>query len=45
MNDVNVIAPAFLPGTPPETTQENFSKGFVLGLISNLGTTKVNTLH
>jgi hypothetical protein len=45
MNDVDVLEPAFLPGTPPETTQENFSKGFVLGLISNLGATKVNTLH
>ena len=45
MNDVDVLTPAFLPGLQPEVTQENFSKGFVLGLTSNLGATKVNTLH
>jgi hypothetical protein len=45
MNDLQVLTPAFLPGRPPETTEENFSKGFVLGWISNLGATKVNTLH
>ena len=45
MNDVDVVTPALLPGLPPEVTQENFSKGFVLGLTSNLGATKVNTLH
>ncbi|HMD96644.1 MAG TPA: carboxypeptidase-like regulatory domain-containing protein [Terriglobia bacterium] len=45
MNDLDVLTPALVPGLPPEVTQENFSKGFVLGLISNLGATKVNTLH
>jgi len=45
MNDVQALTPAFLPGFQPETTQENFSKGFVLGLTSNLGAARVNTLH
>ena len=45
MNDFQVLTPGFLPGRPPEVSQENFSKGFVLGWISNLGPTKVNTAH
>lgn len=45
MNDFEVQTPAFLPGRPPELSEENYSKGFVLGWVSNLGANKVNTLH
>jgi len=45
MNDFEVQIPAFLPGSPPEISEENYSKGFVLGWVSNLGPTKVNTFH
>ncbi len=45
MNDIQVLTPAFLPGYGPEVSQENLSKGFELGWISNLGANKVNTLH